>query len=240
VLVAARPRPAFRGPAHPGRDDPYANAASQHRTDGKADTFSFGSTIVSAFQVGRIFGGGVANSGFAVGQRRGHLDRRLPAGDHRGGHPPGPSSASSDPAVAFDARHSVWLLSSLGIRANGTNQVVTSRSPNGGQTWSTPVATSSTTSTGSPATTPQPAPAIADWASGNRTPGPCCQSAVNGTQVHARGVPNAVTVKAGGMAGGPPDQAPTPLGQVGGVRDGPTDARPRCPSATVKAIPLSR
>jgi hypothetical protein len=44
--------------------------------------------------------------------------------------------------VAFDARHNVWLISSLGIRPNGTNQVVTSRSTNGGQTWSNPVATS--------------------------------------------------------------------------------------------------
>ena len=42
------------------------------------------------------------------------------------------------------ARHNVWLISSLGIRSNGTNQVVTSRSTNGGATWSNPVATSTT------------------------------------------------------------------------------------------------
>jgi len=57
--------------------------------------------------------------------------------------PAGPFSAISDPAVAFDARHNVWLISSLGIRSNGTNQVVTSRSANG-VTWSNPVATSTT------------------------------------------------------------------------------------------------
>jgi hypothetical protein len=56
----------------------------------------------------------------------------------------GSFSAISDPAVAFDARHNVWLISSLGIRSNGTNQVVTSRSTNGGQTWFNPVATSTT------------------------------------------------------------------------------------------------
>jgi len=46
--------------------------------------------------------------------------------------------------VAFDARHGVWLISSLGIRSNGTNQVVTSRSTIGGLSWSNPVATSTT------------------------------------------------------------------------------------------------
>jgi len=50
--------------------DPYTNAASQHQTEVEPDTFSFGSTaptstIVSAFQVGRVFGGGAANIGWA-------------------------------------------------------------------------------------------------------------------------------------------------------------------------------
>ena len=40
--------------------------------------------------------------------------------------------------MAFDARHNVWLISSLGIRSNGTTQVVTSRSTNGGVSWSEP------------------------------------------------------------------------------------------------------
>jgi hypothetical protein len=57
--------------------------------------------------------------------------------------PAGPYSAISDPAVAYDRRHNVWLISSLGIRSNGTNQVVTSRSTNG-VAWSNPVATSTT------------------------------------------------------------------------------------------------
>jgi hypothetical protein len=38
--------------------DPYTNAASQLQTEVEPDTFNFGSTIISAFQVGRIFGGG--------------------------------------------------------------------------------------------------------------------------------------------------------------------------------------
>jgi hypothetical protein len=124
--------------------DPYTNAASQHRTEVEPDTFSFGSTIISAFQVGRVFGGGAANIGWATSTNGGAtwINGFLP-GTTGVASPAGPFSAISDPAVAFDARHGFWLISSLGIRANGTNQVVTSRSTNG-VTWSNPVATSTT------------------------------------------------------------------------------------------------
>jgi hypothetical protein len=125
--------------------DPYTNAASQHQTEVEPDTFSFGSTIISAFQVGRVFGGGAANIGWARSGNGGATwtNGFLP-GTTTVASPAGPYSAISDPAVAFDARHGVWLISSLGIRSNGTNQVVTSRSANGGVTWSNPVATSTT------------------------------------------------------------------------------------------------
>ena len=46
--------------------DPFTNATSQHRTEVEPDTFAFGSTIVSAFQVGRVFGGGSSNIGWAT------------------------------------------------------------------------------------------------------------------------------------------------------------------------------
>jgi hypothetical protein len=123
--------------------DPYTNTASQHQTEVEPDTFSFGSTIVSAFQVGRVFGGGSANIGWAASVDGGQnwTNGFLP-GTTGVANPTGPFSAISDPAVAYDRRHNVWLISSLGIRSNGINQVVTSRSTNGGLTWSNPVATS--------------------------------------------------------------------------------------------------
>jgi hypothetical protein len=123
--------------------DPYTNAASQHRTQVEPDTFAFGNTIISAFQVGRVFGGGSANIGFAWSTNGGQTWTQgfLPGTTTVAG---GSFSAISDPAVAFDARHDVWLISSLGIRSNGTNQVVTSRSSNGGASWFNPVATSTT------------------------------------------------------------------------------------------------
>jgi hypothetical protein len=36
--------------------DPYTDTQAQHQTEVERDTFQFGSTIVSAFQVGRVFG----------------------------------------------------------------------------------------------------------------------------------------------------------------------------------------
>jgi hypothetical protein len=125
--------------------DPYTNTASQHQTEVEPDTFSFGSTIISAFQVGRVFGGGSANIGWATSTNGGQswTNGFLPATTGQAS-PVGPFSAISDPAVAYDRRHNVWLISSLGIRSNGINQVVTSRSTNGGLNWSNPVATSTT------------------------------------------------------------------------------------------------
>jgi hypothetical protein len=126
-------------------DDPYTNTASQHRTEVEPDTFAFGSTIVSAFQVGRVFGGGSANIGFArSGDGGATWTRGFLPGTTAVASPPGPYSAISDPAVAFDARHNVWLISSLGIPTSGSNRVLTSRSTNGGQSWSNPVQTSTT------------------------------------------------------------------------------------------------
>src|SRR5439155_192835 len=46
--------------------DPFTNASSQHATEVEPDTFAFGPTIVSAFQVGRIHDGGGADIGFAT------------------------------------------------------------------------------------------------------------------------------------------------------------------------------
>jgi hypothetical protein len=45
---------------------------------------------------------------------------------------------ASDASVAFDARHNVWMISSLGLRGS-TVDVLVSRSTDGGLTWSNPV-----------------------------------------------------------------------------------------------------
>src|SRR6478735_2993445 len=57
--------------------DPFTQAtckgstATNHRTEVEPDTFSSGSTIVAAFQVGRIFDGGACTIGFSTSTNNG-------------------------------------------------------------------------------------------------------------------------------------------------------------------------
>jgi hypothetical protein len=120
-------------------NDPYADAQAQHQTEVEPDTFSFNNTIVSAFQVGRVFGGGASNIGWATSTNGGAswTNGFLPGITTNAG---GTYLQVSDPAVAFDAQDNVWLISSLGIRSGGAD-VLTSRSTNGGLTWSNPIVT---------------------------------------------------------------------------------------------------
>lgn len=122
--------------------DPFTNTASQHKTEVEPDTLAFGSTIVSAFQVGRIFGGGSADIGFATSSNSGRsfTSGFLPSAT-TSSTPAGIYSAASDASVAYDAKHGVWLISFLGLHPNGTAavDVLVSRSTDGGFTWSSPV-----------------------------------------------------------------------------------------------------
>jgi hypothetical protein len=119
--------------------DPFTNSTSQHRTEVEPDTFAFGSTIVSAFQVGRFFDGGSDDIGFATSNDNGATWQSGLLPGITGFVGGGAFSRASDPSVAFDARHDVWLISSLVLSGNSAVGVVTSRSLDGGHTWSTPV-----------------------------------------------------------------------------------------------------
>lgn len=125
--------------------DPFTNSTSQHRTVVEPDTFSFGSTIVAAAQLGRFFGGGASGIGVATSTNNGAswTGRVLPGITTFAGA--GPYNAATDPSVAYDARHNVWLVSTLALLdtpggASG-EAVLTSRSTNGGLTWGNPVNT---------------------------------------------------------------------------------------------------
>jgi hypothetical protein len=134
--------------------DPFTNSTSQHATEVEPDTFSNGDTIVSTFQVGRFFDGGSSDIGFATSTNggstwtKGFLTGITPyvgTGGEGGG---GNFARVSDPSVAFDAKHNVWLISSLPLNSTPTGMgVIVNRSTDGGFTWSTPVTVNADTGT---------------------------------------------------------------------------------------------
>jgi BNR repeat protein len=130
--------------------DPFTQATCQasnttnHHTEVEPDTFSNGSTIVAAYQVGRIYDGGACAIGFATSTNNGSswTTGLLPGiTKYSGG---GTNDRATDASVAYDAAHNAWLISSLTLlEAGGVhgNSVVTSRSTDGGLTWSNPFTT---------------------------------------------------------------------------------------------------
>jgi hypothetical protein len=120
--------------------DTFTNSSSQHATEVEPGSFAFGSTIVTAFQVGRIFGGGGSDIGFATSSDGG-------VNWHSGFLPGittfqgGTFNAVSDPSVAFDSAHNVWLISTLPLGA--FNEIAVSRSADG-ITWGNPIRISNT------------------------------------------------------------------------------------------------
>lgn len=119
--------------------DIFSDAQAQHNTEVEPDTFASGSTIVSAFQVGRVSGGGSSDIGWATSTDGGATWAHgyLPGITTNVG---GTFGQASDASVAYDPKANVWLISSLGI-SGSTVDVLTSRSTDGGLTWSNPVTT---------------------------------------------------------------------------------------------------
>jgi hypothetical protein len=118
--------------------DPFTNLSSQHATEVEPASFSFASTIISSFQVARISGGGGADIGYAISNDSGATWQNglLPGITTFQGV--GTNSAVSDTSVIYDAKHGVWMISSLPI-SPGNIQVAVSRSSDGGASWGNPV-----------------------------------------------------------------------------------------------------
>src|SRR6266516_730942 len=119
--------------------DPYTNVTSQHQTELEPDTYSFGSTIVTAFQAGRFIDGGSSNIGWATSTDKGTT--------WKSGFLPGITQFTdgqytrvSDPSVAYDAAHQTWIISSLATVGSGSKlaspAIIVNVSTNGGLTWS--------------------------------------------------------------------------------------------------------
>src|SRR5262245_62542322 len=114
--------------------DPYKGGEGQHESEVEPDSFTFGRTTVATFQVGRIVEGAAMNVGYAVTTDDGQTWRSgLLPGLTEASVPAGVNERASDPAVAYDARHATWLISTLAL-GGGVIRLAINRSPDG-STW---------------------------------------------------------------------------------------------------------
>jgi hypothetical protein len=117
--------------------DPLNRGGAQHATEAEPDSFSWGKKVVATFQVGRYTNGGALAIGFAVSSdagrtwRHGLLPRLTTVT-----RPSGPFPRASDPAVAYDRRHGLWLVATLAL-GESDSAVAVSRSSDGLH-WSGP------------------------------------------------------------------------------------------------------
>ncbi len=133
--------------------DPFTQATcaasntTNHHTEVEPDTFSNGSTIVATYQVGRVYDGGACAIGFATSTDNGSTwtTGLLPGLTKWTGG--GTYPRATDPAVAYNAKYGVWMISSLVLTETGGVKgvaIYTSRSTDGGLTWGTPILTENT------------------------------------------------------------------------------------------------
>jgi len=130
--------------------DPYTVGPSQHATEVEPHVLANGNTLVATFQVGRnpanpAPGGGATDIGWATSTDGGTTWTHGFLPGLTAGEGTGPYDAASDPAVAYDAKHGIWMISSLPISiSSNTPAVVVSRSTDGGLTWQNPVSVDTT------------------------------------------------------------------------------------------------
>jgi len=123
--------------------DMYSGGLGQHATEVEPDTFAFGSTIVSTFQVSRIFGASAMDVGWATSTDGGTTwtSGLLPGITTSEG---GPLDSAGDPVVAYDAAHGQWMISTGGGKDDANGNVVAGQSfiarSRDGVNWDGPIA----------------------------------------------------------------------------------------------------
>jgi hypothetical protein len=120
--------------------DPYRTPFGQHATQVEPDSASWASKVVAVFQSDRVFDGGAANIGFAVSADKGRTWKHgfLP-GTTVWAKPKGTWPRVSDPSVAYDSLHGVWVAVSLAF-SDSQSAFLVSRSSDGLH-WQLPVTT---------------------------------------------------------------------------------------------------
>lgn len=146
LILCAQQVDAQNAPAAPAisltqiSSDPFTVGPGQHATEVEPHTLANGTTQVAAFQTGRIVPGGATAIGWATSTDGGSTWSHGFLPGLTTGNGGGLYNAASDPAVAYDAKHGVWMISTLPILNSGTTPaVVISRSTDGGFTWENPV-----------------------------------------------------------------------------------------------------
>ena len=111
--------------------DPLRGGPGQHATEVEPDAAAHGSTVVAVFQVARIRDGGGMAIGWATSHDRGRTWRSglMPGLTAAVGG--GPYARASDPAVAYDAGHGLWLAATLALNSGSGSALAISRSRNG-------------------------------------------------------------------------------------------------------------
>lgn len=120
--------------------DPFTSSTTDtayHQTEVEPDTFAFGNTEVAVFQVGRFSDGGADAAGWATYTNAAWQHGLLPALTTIQ-NPAGSYPRVSDASIAYDAKHRVWLASTLGISGPSGDNILISRSSDG-ISWSSPV-----------------------------------------------------------------------------------------------------
>jgi hypothetical protein len=119
-------------------DSLVAAPRAQHQTEVEPSVAGWGSTAVATFQVGRFRDGGAAGIGWATSADAGRTWRSgiLPALT-AASTPAGDAPRASDPAVAYDAAHGTWLISTL-VLGDAFTGLGISRSADA-VAWSAPV-----------------------------------------------------------------------------------------------------
>ncbi len=143
AAILAIPAAAANVPVQQISSDPFTTGAAQHATEVEPDSFAHGDTVVATFQVGRYTTSGATAIGFATSTNGGQSWQSgiLPSLTVAS-TPAGTYSRASDPTVAYDEVHGVWLISSLVLMEpcfpDCATGIVVSRSTDG-LTWSAPV-----------------------------------------------------------------------------------------------------
>src|SRR5271165_2563316 len=118
--------------------DVFSGGNGQHQTEVEPGAFAYGPTIVAAFQVARVVNGGGMDIGWAtstnagISWTNGYLPGLTKWYQSNGSTYP----AASDPSVAYDLKHAVWMINTIPI-AGGVD-VAVSRSKDGLH-WDNPI-----------------------------------------------------------------------------------------------------